>query len=103
MLSCEIVEMTFITRSVWALFTVKKITGGRLWNKPWGLPKFTKGQKRNKRHNDYQTAQNKDVIILANLLDPGKPVRTKAEIMEEKRKKEMKKLNFLRKKKKSKS
>ncbi|KAK9808258.1 hypothetical protein WJX73_004139 [Symbiochloris irregularis] len=28
---------------------VKKTTGGRLWNKPWGLPSMSKTQKRTKR------------------------------------------------------
>ncbi|KAK9904669.1 hypothetical protein WJX75_000089 [Coccomyxa subellipsoidea] len=27
---------------------VKKTTGGKLWNKPWGLPPLTRTQKANK-------------------------------------------------------
>lgn len=38
--------MVFGTR---ALSVVYKKTGGRLWNKPWGLPSPTRTQKANRR------------------------------------------------------
>lgn len=38
--------MVFGTR---ALSVVYKNTGGRLWNKPWGLPSPTSTQKANRR------------------------------------------------------
>jgi hypothetical protein len=39
----------FFTRS---LLVVYKNTGGRLWNKPWGLPPLTKTQKRTRQKNN---------------------------------------------------
>lgn len=41
-----------------ALLVVYKNTGGRLWNKPWGLPKPTSTQKATRRK---QRQQEQDV------------------------------------------
>jgi len=42
-----------------ALLVVYKNTGGRLWNKPWGLPKPTSTQKATRRK---QRQQEQDVV-----------------------------------------
>jgi hypothetical protein len=50
--------LMFFTRS---LLVVYKNTGGRLWNKPWGLPPLTKTQKRTrqKNNNEVQKVQHR--------------------------------------------
>lgn len=59
--------MVFLSRGIFAVF---KTTGGKLWNKPWGIPKTTRTQKGNKRKNKLQIARNLDALRLAKKYSP---------------------------------
>lgn len=62
-----------------ARFTVKKVTGGRLWNKPWGIPKMTTTQRRNRKKNKAQIERNIAILKLAEKMDPSLFRRAKIE------------------------
>ena len=62
--------MIWVSPVALARFTVKKVTGGRLWNKPWGIPKLTKTQKRNRKKNKMHALRNIDILELAELREP---------------------------------
>ncbi len=48
-----------------------KPTGGRLWNKPWGIPKLTKTQKENRRKQTADVRNTVEVLKLAAARDPA--------------------------------
>lgn len=50
------------------------IAGGRLWNKRWGLPKLTKGQKENRRKQQALIRDNRSILRMAARLQPEQPV-----------------------------
>mmetsp|Transcript_3000 Transcript_3000/g.7477 ORF Transcript_3000/g.7477 Transcript_3000/m.7477 type:complete len:85 (-) Transcript_3000:123-377(-) len=52
--------MVFGTRA--ALMAVWKTTGGRLWNKPWGVKRLSDAQRQNKRAREARLTDNADVL-----------------------------------------
>lgn len=58
-----------------ALQIVFKTTGGRVWNKPWGLPRLTRTRKANRRKNMQLFNKNISVLKAAEALEPAQPVR----------------------------
>lgn len=58
-----------------ALQVVFKTTGGRVWNKPWGLPRLSKTRKANRRKNVALFRRNVSVLKAAEALEPAEPVR----------------------------
>ena len=58
-----------------ALSIVFKTTGGRIWNKPWGLPRLSKTRKANRRKNLALFQRNVSVLKAAAALEPADPVR----------------------------
>lgn len=67
-------KMVFFSPVAFARFTVKKTTGGRLWNKPWGIPKLTVKQKRNQKKNAMHTRRNVEILKLAEALQPARHI-----------------------------
>lgn len=61
--------MVFVSKIAEVVF---KRTGGRLWNKPWGLPKVTQTRKANRRRANNLIRQNQDVLKEAAAKDPQK-------------------------------
>lgn len=49
--------------------------GGRLWNKPWGLPTLSRGQKENRRKRQQQIRENLSILRMAARLQPEERVR----------------------------
>jgi len=58
-----------------ALQIVYKTTGGRIWNKPWGLPRLSKTRKANRRKNLKLFNKNVSVLKAAAAQEPADPVR----------------------------
>ena len=54
---------------------VFKTTGGRVWNKPWGLPRLSATRKANRRKNLALFNKNVSVLKAAAALEPPEPVR----------------------------
>ena len=54
--------MVFSTRAVMAVF---KTTGGRLWNKPWGVKKLSATQRENRKKQGTRMKVNSEVLKLA--------------------------------------
>jgi hypothetical protein len=54
---------------------VFKTTGGRIWNKPWGLPRLSATRKANRRKNLALFNRNVSVLKAAAALEPSPPVR----------------------------
>eukprot|EP00193_Tetraselmis_chui_P007222 CAMPEP_0177750832 /NCGR_PEP_ID=MMETSP0491_2-20121128/49_1 /TAXON_ID=63592 /ORGANISM="Tetraselmis chuii, Strain PLY429" /LENGTH=83 /DNA_ID=CAMNT_0019265901 /DNA_START=141 /DNA_END=392 /DNA_ORIENTATION=+ len=52
--------MVFGTRAL--LMAVWKTTGGRAWNKPWGVKRMTEAQKLNKRARHERMSDNAKVL-----------------------------------------
>ena len=51
--------MVFSTRAVMAVF---KTTGGRLWNKPWGVKKLSASQRENRKKQGTRMKLNSEVL-----------------------------------------
>jgi hypothetical protein len=58
-----------------ALQVVFKSTGGRIWNKRWGLPKLTRTRKENRKKDIRLFNQNIEILKAAEYLQPEVPVR----------------------------
>jgi hypothetical protein len=58
-----------------ALQVVFKTTGGRVWNKPWGLPRLTRTRKANRRKNLALFNKNISLLKAAAAAEPPVPVR----------------------------
>jgi hypothetical protein len=58
-----------------AVAVVFKTTGGRVWNKPWGLPRLTRTRKANRRKNLALFNKNVSVLKAAAAREPADPVR----------------------------
>lgn len=58
-----------------AMQVVFKTTGGRIWNKRWGLPKLTRTRKENRKKDIRLFNQNIDILKAAEHLQPEVPVR----------------------------
>lgn len=58
-----------------ALQVVFKTTGGRIWNKPWGLPRLTRTRKANRRKNLALFNKNISVLRAAAAAEPEEPIR----------------------------
>lgn len=58
-----------------SLQVVFKTTGGRIWNKRWGLPRLTRTRKENRKKEVAIFNQNIDVLKAAEHLQPDVPVR----------------------------
>lgn len=58
-----------------ALQVVFKTTGGRIWNKRWGLPKLSRTRKENRKKDIQIYNQNIDILKAAEHLQPEVPVR----------------------------
>eukprot|EP00878_Enallax_costatus_P010146 GHUV01010591.1.p2 GENE.GHUV01010591.1~~GHUV01010591.1.p2 ORF type:complete len:140 (+),score=46.22 GHUV01010591.1:957-1376(+) len=54
---------------------VFKTTGGRIWNKRWGLPRLTQTRKENRRKEIRVFNQNIEILKAAAYLQPEVPVR----------------------------
>jgi hypothetical protein len=54
---------------------VFKSTGGRIWNKRWGLPRLTQTRKENRKKDIKLFNQNLDILKAAQHLQPEVPVR----------------------------
>ena len=67
--------MVFGTR---VLSVVYKNTGGRLWNKPWGLPAPSATQKANRRKQRQQERSVADVLKQAAAKEPKKQAQASA-------------------------
>jgi hypothetical protein len=61
-----------------ALQVVFKTTGGRIWNKPWGLPRLTRTRKANRRKNLALFNKNISVLKAAAAQEPAEAVRLNA-------------------------
>jgi len=59
------------------LLVVYKKTGGRLWNKPWGLPPLTKTQIRNRKKENNIVQQTLTALRLAAANEPPKQSNSK--------------------------
>lgn len=57
------------------LYVVYKTTGGKAWNKPWGLKKLSRCQKRNRREDRRLIHRNLSVVKMASSLQPETPVQ----------------------------
>jgi hypothetical protein len=64
--------MVFVSRAACVVF---KTTGGRLWNKPWGLPRLTKTQKENRRKTNQEVKKNMSVLKAAAAAQSPIPIR----------------------------
>ena len=60
------------------LCVVYKRTGGKLWNKPWGLPPLSKTQKRNRLESRRQQQSVVSILKLAAASEPLKPPMSQA-------------------------
>lgn len=58
-----------------ALAVVFKTTGGRIWNKPWGLPRLSRTRKANRRKNLALFNRNVGILKAASAAEPLEPVR----------------------------
>jgi hypothetical protein len=58
-----------------ALQVVFKTTGGRVWNKPWGLPRLTRTRKANRRKSIALFNKNISLLKAAAAAEPAVPVR----------------------------
>lgn len=58
-----------------SLQVVFKTTGGRIWNKRWGLPRLTRTRKENRKKEIDIFNRNIDVLKAAEYLQPDIPVR----------------------------
>jgi hypothetical protein len=58
-----------------ALSVVLNTKGGRLWNKPWGLPRISRTRKANRKKDIKIFQQNLSVLKAAAQLQPETPVR----------------------------
>ena len=58
-----------------ALQIVFKTTGGRIWNKPWGLPRLTRTRKANRRKNMALFNKNISILKAAAAAEPQQPIR----------------------------
>jgi hypothetical protein len=58
-----------------AVAVVFKTTGGRLWNKPWGLPRLSRTRRANRRKNLALFNKNISVLRAAAAAEPEVPVR----------------------------
>ncbi|KAI8462634.1 MAG: hypothetical protein J3K34DRAFT_475954 [Monoraphidium minutum] len=61
-----------------ALQVVFKTTGGRVWNKPWGLPRLSATRKANRRKNLALFNKNISVLKAAAAAEPAEPFRLDA-------------------------
>jgi hypothetical protein len=49
---------------------VMKTTGGKLWLKPWGVPKITKANKRNFKKRSKRIQENQKILQMYKDFDP---------------------------------
>ena len=61
----RVIAMGAWARAVVMMARVKKTTGGKLWHKPWGIPKVTPTQKVNYKKRNQRLRSNLDVLRVA--------------------------------------